>query len=78
MVTVSIRELMHNFSSYLKEVKDGETILITERNVPVAEISPHNSNVKKPGWKRKIKRIKRKSGVSMSEAVVENRRKERY
>lgn len=75
MVAVNIRELVHNFSKYLKEVKDGEQILVMERNVPVAEIIPHNPHVKKPGWKREIKRIKVK-GEALSETVVRMRQEE--
>ena len=58
MQSVSIRELMHDFSHYLKNVKSGDQITILERNVPVAEIVPFNKNVLFPGWKRQIKRRK--------------------
>ena len=57
MISINIRELTHNFSKYLKEVKDGEIITIMERNTPVADIIPHNKNISRPGWKRKIKKI---------------------
>lgn len=77
MVSVNIRELVHNFSKYLKEVKEGEQILVMERNVPVAELVPHNPHVKKPGWKREIKPIKVK-GESFSQTVIRNRREEKY
>ena len=73
MVAINIRELTHNFSSCLKKVKAGERIIIMERNVPIAEIIPHNSNVKEPAWKRPIKRLKIK-GVSLSETVIQMRR----
>jgi len=75
MVSVSVRELTHNFSDYLKKVKKGERIIIKMRNVPVAEITPYNENVSKPGWKRDIKRISIK-GVSFSDAVIKNREEE--
>ena len=48
MISVNIRELTHNFSKYLKEVKDGESITIMERNTPVADIIPHNENISRP------------------------------
>ena len=50
MVTVNIRELVHHFSKYLKEIKEGEKIVVLERNVPVADIVPHNENIALPGW----------------------------
>lgn len=73
MVAINIRELTHNFSSCLKKVKAGERIIIMERNVPIAEIVPHNPNVKAAGWKRPIKRVKIK-GEPLSETVIRLRR----
>jgi len=49
---------MHNFSNILKEVKEGERITILERRNPVADIIPHNKNIRYPGWKRTIRRRK--------------------
>ena len=74
MVTVNIRELVHHFSKYLKEIKEGEKIVVLERNVPVADIVPHNENIALPGWKREIKKIK--VGEPLSETIAKNRRVE--
>jgi antitoxin (DNA-binding transcriptional repressor) of toxin-antitoxin stability system len=76
MKSVNIRELLHNFSGYLKEVKSGERITILERHNPVADIIPHNENISFPGWKRKIKRVKLK-GESFSKTLLKNRKDER-
>lgn len=35
-----IREVKNRFSEYLRRVKQGEILLITERNVPVAKMVP--------------------------------------
>ncbi len=35
-----IREVKNRFSEYIRRVKQGEIILITERNVPVAKLVP--------------------------------------
>ncbi len=40
MLTVGIRELRNGLSRYLKRVRDGETVEITERGTPVARIVP--------------------------------------
>jgi len=37
---VGIRELRQNFSVYLRRVKKGETIEVTERGEPVARLIP--------------------------------------
>ncbi|GEM_PF-2455457 len=73
MVAVNIRDLTHNFSSYLKNVKSGERIVIMERNIPIADIIPHNPHVKQAGWKRSIERVKIK-GEPLSKTVVRMRR----
>jgi len=37
---VGIREVKNRFSEYLRRVKQGEIMVITERNVPVARLVP--------------------------------------
>lgn len=37
---VGVREVKNRFSEYLRRVKRGETLLITERHVPVARLVP--------------------------------------
>ena len=72
MQHVSIRDLMHNFSRYLKGVKEGECITVLERRKPVADIIPHNPNVMYPGWKRSVSRRKI-GGESFSTSVSKSR-----
>jgi len=38
--TVGIAELRQNLSVYLRRVADGERLLVTDRNRPVAELGP--------------------------------------
>jgi prevent-host-death family protein len=38
--TVGIRELRQNLSRYLDRVKDGDRLVVTERNQPVAVLAP--------------------------------------
>jgi antitoxin (DNA-binding transcriptional repressor) of toxin-antitoxin stability system len=40
MKTVGIRELKNRLSAYIRLVRDGERVLITDRGVIVAEIRP--------------------------------------
>ena len=40
MRTVGIRDLKNGLSRYLKLVRNGETIVVTERGEPVARIVP--------------------------------------
>lgn len=38
--TVGIAELRQNLSVYLRRVADGERLIVTDRNRPVAELGP--------------------------------------
>ena len=40
MKTVGIRELKNRFSEYLRRVRSGESVLVTDRGEVVAEFSP--------------------------------------
>ncbi len=40
MTTVGVAELRQNLSKYLRLVGDGERLVVTERNKPVAELGP--------------------------------------
>lgn len=37
---VGVRQLRQNLSVYLRRVKDGETLTVTERGQPVARLTP--------------------------------------
>jgi antitoxin (DNA-binding transcriptional repressor) of toxin-antitoxin stability system len=76
MIAITIRELLRNFSFYLKEIKKTKIITVLERKTPVADIVPHQKNIFYPGWKRPIKRIRLKKG-NLSKSILENRLEER-
>jgi len=40
MIEVGVRELKNSLSSYLKRVRAGETIVVTDRGEPIARIIP--------------------------------------
>lgn len=75
MKSVNIRELTHHFASYLKVVKRGERVVVMERSMPVADLVPHNENVTRPAWKRKIQKIQVK-GEAFSQTTVRDRAEE--
>lgn len=49
MKTVGIRELKNRLSEYLREVRRGESVLVTDRGEVVAEISPPSNDATEPG-----------------------------
>ncbi len=40
MITLNINEIKTHFSGYLSRVRNGETVIVCKRNVPIAEIKP--------------------------------------
>lgn len=40
MEKVNLYEFKSHFSEYARRVKEGETVILCERNVPIAEIRP--------------------------------------
>jgi len=42
--TVGVAELRQNLSRYLRRVENGERLLVTDRNRPVAELGPPSSS----------------------------------
>ena len=77
MVAVNVRELTHNFSSYLKRVEQGDRVIVMVRNKPVVEIIPRNENIKTPSWKTVSPKVGLKNKASVSKQVVKYRDEER-
>ncbi|MDO9536600.1 MAG: type II toxin-antitoxin system prevent-host-death family antitoxin [Bacillota bacterium] len=85
-----IKEVKRSLSRYIRKVKMGETITITERGVPVARLSPVHVRVPEGALKMvdeglafwqgsrpgQIKPIRKKGakGKDLSEMVSEERR----
>jgi antitoxin (DNA-binding transcriptional repressor) of toxin-antitoxin stability system len=44
MKTAGVRELRNRLSEYLREVKGGETVLVTDRGEVIAELRPPGAN----------------------------------
>jgi len=89
METVGVRELKENLSRYLRKVKSGESIIITDRKKEVAVLVPHGGErvedkimqlvqrgiVHWTGGKPKgLKKPVTSKGKPVSKAVLEDRR----
>ena len=86
---VGVRELKARLSEYLRQVKDGGTLVITEHGMPVGRLTPAGLSVEErmqamveagqAEWNGKrmapFKPVARtRKGHSVSEALVEDRR----
>jgi prevent-host-death family protein len=89
MEKVGIRELKNKLSSYISNVKRGESFIVTDRGVDVALVQPIDSTKYKElilmvkedqaewsGHKPKFagKTVKVKDGKNVSEIVLDERR----
>jgi prevent-host-death family protein len=89
METVGVRELKENLSRYLRRVKSGETIIVTERKREVAIILPRAGQTEEErilhavqggvaywsgGRPKGIPSRVISKGKSVSDAVLEDRR----
>ena len=89
LTKVGVRELRDHLSDYLRRVRDGERILITDRGKPIGELSPAEGRetveqafqlvrqglARWNGGKPKgLLRAPRSSGGLVSTAVIEDRR----
>jgi prevent-host-death family protein len=92
--SVGSRELKTRLGTYLKRVRNGETIVVTDRGEPVAELRPLDALTDsadamelalrrmeakglitrgKGGPLTPFKPIRLRGGVSLSEAIIEDR-----
>jgi prevent-host-death family protein len=75
MKSVSFTDFRKKASEYLTEVEHGEIIHIIRHGKPVAEITPfHGDELFSPSWKKPALRLSVK-GVSLSQAIIEERKK---
>jgi prevent-host-death family protein len=79
MIKVSIKEARQHFTEYLAKVEQGEEIIITKRNEPIARISSVKPRRGRPFVSRKVFReALRVKGKALSEVVIAARKQERY
>lgn len=89
MASVGVRELRDNLSRYLRRVRDGESLVITDHGRPIGELAPPAGGrtaeqaralVRKGvanwsgGKPQGLTRAPRPRGGLVSEAVIEDRR----
>lgn len=48
MANVNLYEFKSHFSEYARRVKEGETVILCERNVPIAELRPISKANREP------------------------------
>ena len=89
MSSVGVRDLRDNLSEYLRRVREGELLVITDRGKPIGEMGPAGGgrNAERAralvrrgvaGWSggkpKGLRRAPRPLGGLVSDAVIEDRR----
>jgi prevent-host-death family protein len=89
VATVGVRELRDNLSRYLRRVREGEWVIITDHGKPIGELAPpaggrsaeHARALVRKGvasWSggkpKGLARAPRTQGGLVSDAVIEDRR----
>ena len=72
MKTATITEAKNGLSALLDQVKAGESVLITDRGVPVARIEPVSASDDPEGWLQRLERkglIRRGNGMPPDELL---------
>jgi antitoxin (DNA-binding transcriptional repressor) of toxin-antitoxin stability system len=57
MKAVAIKELKNRLSSYLREVRGGEVVLVTDRGKVVAELRQPSTGVAISAWDQALERL---------------------
>lgn len=65
MQTVGVRELKNRLSSFLRQVRSGESVLVTDRGEVVAEISPPGERLPDPDLPPGLVALARKGLVTL-------------
>jgi antitoxin (DNA-binding transcriptional repressor) of toxin-antitoxin stability system len=65
MGSVGLRELKNRLSEYVRRVRAGETVLVTDRGEVVAELSPPGESAARPGLPPGLLELARKGLVTL-------------
>ncbi len=77
MKTASIREVQHNLSKILLWIGAGDSVTITKRNKPIAEIRPlsKKQKIQRPDFQKRLRETFARpiQGISNAELISEMR-----
>jgi len=75
MIKTSIKKIRENLASYIKQVQEGQEIIITKREQPVAKLVPvRQKTAAKLQSHRELRSLLVARGKSLSQTVINNRR----
>jgi antitoxin (DNA-binding transcriptional repressor) of toxin-antitoxin stability system len=69
MKAVGVRELKAHLSRYLREVRDGEVVLVTDRGTVVAELRSPGAPGPESEYEARLRRLAAGGGLLLGERV---------
>jgi prevent-host-death family protein len=72
MISTSFTEFRKKAASFMDIAENGETVIITRRGRPIAEINPPSQSLSNPSWKRPALRMKIK-GIDLTQEILKDR-----
>ncbi len=81
MIKTGVKEARQHFTEYLAKVLEGEEIIITKREEPIARISPIKKNIRGALVSHKDLRTaiaSKSKGKPLAKIVIDSRRDGRY
>lgn len=73
MKTVSLRDMQHHLSEVMRHVDQGNEVLVTRRNRPVARLSPVRPAAIIAAWPDFAGRAKRIKGAALCKTILAER-----
>ena len=65
MKSVGLRELKNRLSEFIRQVREGETVLVTDRGVVVAELLPPGQGIGERGAPPSLEALARRGRVTL-------------
>ena len=76
MKTATFSEFRNKAAKFFDAVEAGESIEVFRHGKPVALVMPYQA--KDPGYWKSVRPLRLKKGVSLSEAVLSDRKESKY
>ena len=75
MVEIGVRDMRQHLSEYLEKVRQGQEVIITKRDEPIAKLVPIAKKSARPLASRsKLRELIAAKGKTLSQAVLEDRK----
>ena len=75
MLQANISTAKNNLCSFLEKVQQGETIIISDRNHPIASLSPYQATEASKKWSERLALLNKNLKVTLPKISKKKKRK---